>query len=169
MALRLPRTILAFAVVFVCALAVFTLPRVVWNTVQGAVRPQQPTATDSVARSPAPAPVPEAAPRSFPQRLTGIFGIALILGIGIALSRNRAAISWRVVAWGVGLQLIFAILVLRFPAGQRLFKQLGDLVTAILSFSYAGSAFVFGDLGTQHTGPGFVFAFQVLLLPNPLL
>src|SRR5437899_12270842 len=98
MALRLPRTILAFAVVFVCALAVFTLPRFVWNTVQGAVRPQQPTAADSAAASPA----PEAAPRSIPQRLTGIFGIALILGIGIALSRNRRAISGRVVAWGVG-------------------------------------------------------------------
>ncbi len=160
MALRPPRTVVAFVVAFVCALAVFTLPRFVWNTVQAAVRPQQPTAADSTATSPAPAP--QAAPRSIPQRLTGIFGIALILGIGIALSRNRRAISGRVVGWGVGLQLVFALLVLRFPAGQRLFKQLGDLVTAILSFSYAGSEFVFGDLGKQHTGPGFVFAFQVL-------
>src|SRR2546423_2873888 len=155
----LRRTIVACGVAFVCTLAVFTLPRFVWNTVQGAVR-QQPTVDTTAAASPAPAP--QAAPRSIPQRLTGIFGIALILGIGIALSRNRRAISWRVVGWGVGLQLVFALLVLRFPAGQRLFKQLGDLVTAILSFSYAGSEFVFGDLGKQHTGPGFVFAFQVL-------
>jgi CNT family concentrative nucleoside transporter len=160
----LRRTVVAFVVAFVCALAVFTLPRFVWNTVQGAVHPQQPAATDSATPSlaPAPAPVPQAASRSIPQRLTGIFGIVLILGIGIALSRNRRAISWRVVGWGVGLQLVFAILVLRFPVGQRLFKQLGDAVTAILSFSYAGSQFVFGDLGKQHTGPGFVFAFQVL-------
>src|SRR2546425_6533582 len=43
MSLRPPRTIIAFGVAFVCALAVFTLPRFVWNTVQGAVR-QQPTA-----------------------------------------------------------------------------------------------------------------------------
>src|SRR5438067_764500 len=160
--MSLRRTVVAFVVAFVCALAVFTLPRFVWNTVQGAPRRQQPAATDSVAQSPAPAPVPQAAPRSIPQRLMGFFGIALILGIGIALSRNRRAISWRVVGWGVGLQLVFALLVLRCPAGQRLFKQLGDLVTAILSFSYAGSEFVFGDLGKQHTGPGFVFAFQVL-------
>src|SRR6266851_7435551 len=158
------RTILAFAVTFVSALAVFTLPRFVWNSVQGAVPHQQPTATDSAARAPTPstAPSPQAAPRSIPQRLTGIFGIALILGIGIALSRNRRAIIWRVVGWGVGLQFIFALLVLRFSAGQHLFKQLGDAVTAILSFSYAGSEFVFGDLGKQHTGSGFVFAFQVL-------
>jgi CNT family concentrative nucleoside transporter len=160
--MSLRRTVVAFVVALVCALAVFTLPRFVWNTVQGATRPQQPTTTDSVAPVPAPASTPQGAPRSIPQRLTGIFGIALILGIGIALSRNRRAISWRVVGWGVGLQLVFAILVLRFPAGQRLFKALGDVVTAILSFSYAGSAFVFGDLGKQHTGPAFVFAFQVL-------
>ncbi|HEX9486840.1 MAG TPA: NupC/NupG family nucleoside CNT transporter [Gemmatimonadales bacterium] len=160
MSLRPPRTMLAFGVTFVCALAVFTVPRFVWNTVQGAVR-QQPTADTTHQAPPAP-PVQQAAPRSIPQRLTGIFGIALILGIGIALSRNRRAISWRVVGWGVGLQFIFALLVLRFSAGQHLFKQLGDAVTAILSFSYAGSEFVFGDLGKQHTGSGFVFAFQVL-------
>ena len=109
MSLRPPRTIIAFGVAFACALAVFTLPRFVWNTVQGAVR-QQPTADTTHQAPPATAPqAPQAAPRSFPQRITGIFGIALILGIGIALSRNRSAISWRVVAWGVGLQLAFAI------------------------------------------------------------
>src|SRR5207244_816419 len=162
MALR--RTVLAFAVTFVCALAVFTLPRFVWNTLQGAVRPQQPVVTNSVARSPAPVPAPvsQAAPRSVPQRLTGIFGIALILGIGIALSRNRRAISWRVVGWGVGLQLAFAIFVLRIPIGQLIFRKLGDAVSALLAFSYAGSSFVFGELGKQHSSLGVVFAFQVL-------
>src|SRR5207249_3469470 len=143
---------------FVCALAVFTVPRFVWNTVQGAVRPQQPAAADSTAASPA----PQAAPRSIPQRLTGTFGIALILGIGIALSRNRRAISWRVVAWGVGLQLAFAIFVLRLPLGQTIFGWLGAVVTKILSFSYAGSEFVFGEIGKQHSSLGVVFAFQIM-------
>src|SRR5438874_5897545 len=105
--MSLRRTIVAFGVAFVCALAVFTLPHFVWNTVQGAVR-QQPTVDTTAAALPT--TVPQAAPRSIPQRLTGIFGIALILGIGIALSRNRRAISWRVVGWGVGLQLVFALL-----------------------------------------------------------
>ncbi len=161
MPVRLPRTIIAFAITFVCALAVFTLPRFAWNTVQGAVRPQQPVTTDSAARSPAP-PAAQAAPRSIPQRLTGVFGIALILGIGVALSRNRAAISWRVVAWGVGLQLAFAVFVLLVPFGQSLFNTLGDAVKAILSFSYKGSEFVFGEIGKQHSSLGVVFAFQVL-------
>ena len=164
MALRLPRTILAFAITFACALLVFTLPRFAWNTIQGAVRLPQAVSTDSAARSPAPpsAPAPQAAPRSIPQRLTGIFGIALILGIGIALSHNRRAISWRIVAWGVGLQLAFAVFVLLVPFGQTLFSALGDAVKAILSFSYKGSEFVFGELGKQHSSLGIVFAFQVL-------
>ena len=159
MALR--RTIFAFAITFVCALVVFTLPRFVWNTVQGAPR-QQPTAADTVHATPPPAPLPQTASRSIPQRLTGIFGIALILGIGVALSRNRRAISPRVVGWGVGLQLAFAIFVLRVPLGQEIFRILGNAVSALLAFSYAGSAFVFGELGKQHSSLGVVFAFQVL-------
>src|SRR6267154_6521107 len=164
MSVRPPRTIVAFAITFACALLVFTLPRFAWNTIQGAVRPQQPVSTDSAAQAPAPpsTPTPQAEPRSIPQRLTGIFGIALILAIGVGLSRNRAAISWRVVAWGVGLQLAFAIFVLLVPLGQRLFRTLGDAITKMLGFSYVGSEFVFGEIGKQHSSLGLIFAFQVL-------
>lgn len=158
--MSLRRTIFAFAVTFVCALAVFTLPRFVWNTVQGAV-PQQPL-TDTSRAAAAATTTAQAAPRSIPQRLTGIFGIVVILGIGIALSRNRGAISWRVVAWGLGLQLAFAIFVLQVTAGRQLFSALGDAVKAILGFSYEGSAFVFGEIGKQHSSLGLIFAFQVL-------
>src|SRR6266704_6725887 len=164
--MSLRRTVLAFAVTFVCALAVFTLPRFAWNTLHAALGQQpQPGAADSAARAAAPpaaAPTPQAAPRSLPQRRTGIFGIALILGLGVSLSRNRGAISPRVVAWGVGLQLAFAIFVLRVPLGQTLFGALGDAVKKILSFSYVGSEFVFGEIGKQHSSLGLIFAFQVL-------
>ncbi|HEY6157864.1 MAG TPA: nucleoside transporter C-terminal domain-containing protein [Gemmatimonadales bacterium] len=158
--MSLRRTVAAVAVTFVCALLVFTLPRFAWNSVQGAIRAQQPAA-DSAPR-PAVPPAPQGAARSIPQRLTGIFGIALILAIGVALSRNRGAISRRVVVWGVGLQLVFAIFVLRVPFGQTLFSGLGDAVKAILSFSYKGSEFVFGEIGKQQSSLGVVFAFQVL-------
>ena len=158
--MSLRRTVAAVAVTFVCALLVFTLPRFAWNSVQGAIRAQQPAA-DGAPRPTVP-PAPQGAPRSIPQRLTGIFGIALILAIGVGLSRNRGAISRRVVAWGVGLQLVFAIFVLRVPFGQTLFSGLGDAVKAILSFSYKGSAFVFGGIGKQQSSLGVVFAFQVL-------
>ena len=95
-------------------------------------------------------------------RFTGLIGIALIVGLGVALSRNRKAIRWSVVAWGLGLQLAFALFVLRVPAGQDLFRALGRGVTTLLGFSYAGSEFVFGELGKQHSSLGVVFAFQVL-------
>jgi concentrative nucleoside transporter, CNT family len=159
----LRRTLLAGVVTLVAALTVFTLPRFVWNTVQGAVRPQAPT-TAEPAPSPSPPPpaATQAAPRSLPERLTGLFGMALILGIGVLLSRNRRAISWRVVAWGLGLQFVFAVFVLQVPLGQRLFRALGDAVKSLLAFSYAGSEFVFGELGKQHSSFGIVFAFQVL-------
>jgi len=158
--MSLRRTVAAVAVTFVCALLVFTLPRFAWNSVQGAIRAQQPAA-DGAPRPTVP-PAPQGAPRSIPQRLTGIFGIGLILAIGVGLSRNRGAISRRVVAWGVGLQLVFAIFVLRVPFGQTLFSGLGDAVKAILSFSYKGSEFVFGEIGKQQSSLGVVFAFQVL-------
>src|SRR3989440_1497636 len=88
------RTVLACAVTFVGALAVFTLPRFAWNSLQGAIRP--PAAPDAVLPPPAIAPlVAQAAPRSAGQRLTGLFGIVLILGIGMALSRNRDRKSTR--------------------------------------------------------------------------
>ena len=158
--MSLRRTIVAFGVAFVCALAVFTLPRFAWNTIQAAGTHQQGTPTPA-AQGPSPA-APAPPPRSAGQRLTGVLGIAFILGLGIALSRNRRAISRRVVAWGLGLQLVFAIFVLRVPFGQKIFSALGEIVKKILSFSYVGSEFVFGEIGKQHSSLGIIFAFQVL-------
>ncbi len=62
----------------------------------------------------------------------------------------------------MGLQLVFAIFVLRVPIGQEIFSWLGATVTKILSFSYAGSEFVFGEIGKQHSSIGVVFAFQIM-------
>jgi len=144
----------AFAVTFVCALLVFRGPQFVLHALSTTM---QTPVQDSVVAAPV-----AAAPRGFGSRITGIFGLVLILGIGIALSRNRKAISWRVVGWGLGLQVILAVFVLRVELGRRLFKALGDLATAILGFSYAGSQFVFGEIGKQHSSIGVVFAFQIM-------
>ncbi len=143
-----------------CFLAVFTLPRFVFNTLQGAPVPAVQDTTAAVAQAAAP-PV-AAAPRGLGSRLTGLFGLVLILALGFALSRNRKAISWRVVGWGVGLQVVLAVFVLRVPFGQDLFRWLGRVVTNILSFSYAGSEFVFGEIGKHNSSIGVVFAFQIM-------
>jgi concentrative nucleoside transporter, CNT family len=120
--------------------------------------------TDSQAIQSAPEPVsaPAPQPQSLLLRLRGLLGIIAILAIAIALSHNRRRIQWRVVGWGLGLQLLFAIFVLRIPAGQQLFRALGSFVTSILSYSYVGSQFVFGELGKPNSSLGVIFAFQLL-------
>jgi len=95
-------------------------------------------------------------------RFTGILGLVALLGLAFAFSKHRRAIRWQTVAWGLGLQLLFAVLVLRFPLGQFLLAKAGAGVTRLLSFAYAGSSFVFGPLGLQKSPFGIVFAFQVL-------
>src|SRR5258708_9157084 len=156
------RTLFAFLVTFACALAVFSLPRFVSNTILGATTQSKGRAgVRAAAAPPAPtAPPVVVAPRSLALRLRGVLGMVAILAIGFGLSSNRKRISRRVVAWGLGLQLTFAVFVLRIPVGQWLFSKLGAAVTWLLSFSHAGSSFVFGEVGKQHSRIRPVFALQ---------
>jgi CNT family concentrative nucleoside transporter len=109
-----------------------------------------------------PVAAPVAVHVSLLARMTGLLGIALIIALAFGLSHNRKAIKWRIVGWGLGLQLVFAIFVLRVPFGTELFSRLGDAITAILHYSYAGSEFVFGELGKPNSSLGVIFAFQIL-------
>jgi concentrative nucleoside transporter, CNT family len=95
-------------------------------------------------------------------RFTGILGIITMLGFGYLFSTNRRAIRVKTVAWGLGLQFAFAIFVLKIEAGRVMFQRAGDAVNRLLSYAFAGSSFVFGDLGKQGSKLGFYFAFQVL-------
>jgi len=95
-------------------------------------------------------------------RFTGILGLLTMLGLAYAFSTNRRAIRKKTVAWGLGLQLVFAIFVLKAEIGRRIFQAAGDAVNRLLSYSFEGSKFVFGELGRQGSSMGFVFAFQVL-------
>jgi concentrative nucleoside transporter, CNT family len=95
-------------------------------------------------------------------RYTGILGLFTMLGLAYAFSTNRRAISKKTVAWGLGLQVVFAIFVLKIEIGRLLFQKAGDAVNRLLSYSFEGSKFVFGSLGAQGSPMGFFFAFQVL-------
>ena len=105
-----------------------------------------------------------------------LIGLAGILALAYALSTDRKAINMRVVGWGLGLQVLFALVVLKTDVGQATFRILGDRMRQLLDFSIVGSAFVFGPLGdsrvwttvmTGALGPtgaqyGVIFAFQIL-------
>jgi CNT family concentrative nucleoside transporter len=95
-------------------------------------------------------------------RFVGVLGMALLLGSAYLFSTNRRAIQKKTVLWGLGLQLAFGIFVLKFEPGRRLFQIAGDAVNKLLNFAFAGSEFVFGELGKRGSSFGFVFAFQVL-------
>src|SRR5256884_5459553 len=97
-------------------------------------------------------------------RFTGVLGMAVILGLAWLFSTSRRAIKFKTIVWGLGLQLALGIFVLRSSAGRTIFDFLGKYAKKLLSFSYAGSAFVFGDLGLpkEVSRLGFSFAFQVL-------
>jgi concentrative nucleoside transporter, CNT family len=108
--------------------------------------------------------------------LQPLVGLIVILAIAYALSTNRRAIDTRTVAWGLALQVIFALIVLKTAVGQRVFQAFGTAINHLLGFAFVGSSFVFGPLGdrvvwpdimTKVLGPdgaryGVIFAFQVL-------
>src|SRR6266404_4566909 len=95
-------------------------------------------------------------------RFTGILGLLTMLVLAYAFSTNRRAIRLKTVAWGLGLQFVFAVFVLRIEAGRIVFQKAGDVVNRLLSYAFVGSQFVFGELGKQGSHLGFYFAFQVL-------
>jgi CNT family concentrative nucleoside transporter len=95
-------------------------------------------------------------------RYTGILGLLTMLALAYAFSTNRRAIRLKTVGWGLALQLMFAVFVLKLEIGRAIFQKAGDAVNRLLSYSFAGSQFVFGDLGKQGSSLGFYFAFQVL-------
>jgi concentrative nucleoside transporter, CNT family len=108
--------------------------------------------------------------------LQPLCGLILIMTIAYAISTNRRAIDRRTVAWGLSLQIVFALIVLKTATGQRVFQTLGALINRLLGFASVGSSMVFGPLGDKTVWPRIMtnvlgadgarytvlFAFQVL-------
>ncbi len=96
-------------------------------------------------------------------RFTGIIGAVVLLAIAYGMSNNRSAISKRTVLWGLGLQLFFALFILKTPIGQPFFSAVDKIFLKLLSFSDAGSDFLFKSYGTGIVeGPLMNFAFRIL-------
>jgi CNT family concentrative nucleoside transporter len=94
--------------------------------------------------------------------LIGLLGVLLILAACFVFSTDRRSINPRVIAWGIALQFLFALIVLRFSYGQRFMQAAGDVVNRLLSYADVGSRFVFGSLADPAGPAAFVFAFKVL-------
>ncbi|MEH2385978.1 MAG: NupC/NupG family nucleoside CNT transporter [Nostoc sp.] len=91
------------------------------------------------------------------ERAISALGILVFICISYAFSVNRRAVRWRIVAWGLGLEFVFALVILKTPWGLNVFKSLGDIVSQFLAFSDVGAKFVFGENFKDH-----FFAFEVL-------
>ena len=99
-------------------------------------------------------------------QFTGIIGIGVLLGIAYLLSENKKAINYRTISWGLGLQFIFAILILKTPIGRPLFSYVDKIINRLIGFADKGSEFVFGS---QAENVGFHPAFESVafrLLPT---
>ena len=97
------------------------------------------------------------------ERLIGIAGILVLLCIALAMSNNRKAISWQLVTWGLGIQILFAIIILKTPVGVPFFGVIDIGIKNLLSFSDAGSDFLFKSFryGVVED-PLMNFAFRIL-------
>ena len=105
----------------------------------------------------------------------GLLGLAVILALAFALSSDRRRVNWRTVGFGLGLQLVFAVLILRGADLAETFAPLGwpaaafawvsGLFVRFLAAVEVGSSFIFGTLGLGPAAEGslgFFFFAQVL-------
>ena len=93
--------------------------------------------------------------------MIGIIGIIVLLGIAFAMSNNPKKINSRIVFWGMGLQLIFALFILKTPIGKPLFSFFDKVISKLISFSDAGGDFLFrsfvSDIGFHVALVNFAF------------
>ena len=91
------------------------------------------------------------------EHLISLLGLVVFLGFAYLVSYDRLLIPWKTVAWGLGLQFILAIFILKTPFGLAIFEWLGNTVKTFLDYSDVGAKFVFGETFQEH-----FIAFKVL-------
>lgn len=102
-------------------------------------------------------------PSSLAGRATSFFGLFALVGICWLMSDNRSKVNWRLVGWGMGLQLLFGVIVLKTAPGLWLFEQLNAGAVAVIGFGQQGTNFLFSSFVTGKVENGLVnFTFNVL-------
>jgi concentrative nucleoside transporter, CNT family len=96
----------------------------------------------------------EAAGATLPERAVSLLGLLVFIAMAWLMSVNKRAITWRPVIWGVGLQVIFALLILKTAPGRGLFEQLNRIFTSLLGYTTEGARFIFGNLVLNNVPVG---------------
>lgn len=78
--------------------------------------------------------------------LVSFAGIFVLIGFAWVLSADKKNMNWRVIGWGIGLQLLIALFIFIVPVGSKLFLVVNDVVVEVLDSASAGAKFVFGRL-----------------------
>ena len=96
--------------------------------------------------------------------LHGLLGLVFVTFLAFIFSQDKKAINWKLVITGVGLQFVFAFLVIKTDIGREIFSWISKLFVALFSFAADGAQFVFGSLAkaSGEGSLGVIFAFQVL-------
>ncbi|UCG89385.1 MAG: NupC/NupG family nucleoside CNT transporter [Gemmatimonadota bacterium] len=89
-----------------------------------------------------------------PERLVGLVGMAVMIGIAWVLSNNRRRVNWKLVGMGLALQVLFGLLVLKTPVGRGLFQAANAVFLELLEFTKEGATFIFGSLVGDHVPVG---------------
>ncbi|XP_041878746.1 sodium/nucleoside cotransporter 1 isoform X2 [Corvus kubaryi] len=92
-----------------------------------------------------------------PEQLISLGGFCFLVLFLFACSKHHSAVSWRAVFWGLGLEFLLGLFILRTTPGTQAFQWLGDQIQYFLGYTTAGSSFVFGNTLIEE-----VFAFQTL-------
>ena len=92
----------------------------------------------------------------------GILGLASLVLLLFAFSRNKGSVKWGLVFKGIIIQILFAICILKVPVVMNIFEYVSKTFVVILNFTEQGSLFLFGSLISDTESFGYIFAFQVL-------
>ncbi|MBI3850998.1 MAG: Na+ dependent nucleoside transporter domain protein [Verrucomicrobia bacterium] len=84
-------------------------------------------------------------------KLISLLGLVVFVALAWAISLNRKLFPWRTVIWGIALQFVFAVLILKTDAGHTVFDLTGRAITKLIQFSNEGCQFVFGPLAVDET------------------
>ncbi len=91
--------------------------------------------------------------------IRGLIGMSVLILIAFLLSNNRKAINWKTASFGLVLQIILAIAVLKICWVKMIFEFAGKVFVKILDFTMEGTQFLFGDLvSVENFGNVFIFS-----------